>query len=50
MLTKYIFRWISPDVPGRKLSAMELMITRVMLNLITAELTVGADRWVGPAL
>ena len=44
MLIKYIFRWISPDVLGQKLSAMELIITTVMLKLITAELTVGADR------
>ena len=44
MFKKIYFRWISPDVLGRKLSAVELMVTTVMLKLITAELTVGADR------
>ena len=34
---KIYIRWISPDVLGQKLSAMELMITTVMLKLITAE-------------
>ena len=41
---KIDFIWISPDMLGQKLSAVEWMITTVKLKSITDESPAGTDR------